>query len=482
MKTAIARDENMDYRRVSAPFSPSEDYPEYPFKGSLSGSNLIYRRVRELFVALGFDTENYGTKAWNPLGELISPGDRVLVKPNWVCHFYRKKMDMSAMVVSGVVIRAVLDYVYIALKGSGSVTIGDAPIDVACFEDILDTVSMAGMIGFYGEQGLKINAVDFRNEMAIKENGMIIRRERLKGDPLGYTVVDLGAGSELEEIKDRCLEFRGLEYDPKLISAHHDGKKNEYLIPNSVLSADVIINLPKLKTHRKAGMTGALKNMVGIMAAKEWLPHHRKGPKDRGCDEYLRRDWRKERMGDLTDIIDGSGNMALRRFAQVMRKLLKMSGRIIPFNCPYFEGSWWGNETISRTVVDLNKIIFYASKDGKMKEDRQRRMFILVDGVVAGEGEGPLEPTPKKCGLLLAGTDPVSMDLACSRIMGFDFRRIHTLAQALKARTYKLADFSADEVVLQDSSGTYSFRDIRGAYNYSFKPSAGWRGHIELEE
>jgi len=41
--------------------------------------------------------------------------------------------------------------------------------------------------------------------------------------------------------------------------------KNEYLISNTILEADVIINLPKPKTHRRAGIIGAMNNLVEII-------------------------------------------------------------------------------------------------------------------------------------------------------------------------------------------------------------------------
>ena len=44
-----------------------------------------------------------------------------------------------------------------------------------------------------------------------------------------------------------------------------NGTVQEYCISEACLEADVIINLPKPKTHRKAGFTGALKNMIGVV-------------------------------------------------------------------------------------------------------------------------------------------------------------------------------------------------------------------------
>ena len=48
---------------------------------------------------------------------------------------------------------------------------------------------------------------------------------------------------------------------------------HEYLISRSAMDADVFINLPKLKTHKKVGVTLSLKNLVGINGDKNYLPH-----------------------------------------------------------------------------------------------------------------------------------------------------------------------------------------------------------------
>ena len=53
--------------------------------------------------------------------------------------------------------------------------------------------------------------------------------------------------------------------------------RHRYLVARELIEADVVFNVPKLKTHKKAGVTGALKNLVGINGHKAYLPHHRKG-------------------------------------------------------------------------------------------------------------------------------------------------------------------------------------------------------------
>ena len=66
----------------------------------------------------------------------------------------------------------------------------------------------------------------------------------------------------------------------------HAPGRHQYLVAREVIEADVIVNLPKLKTHKKAGVTCALKNLIGINGNKEYLPHHRVGGAERGGDCY----------------------------------------------------------------------------------------------------------------------------------------------------------------------------------------------------
>lgn len=50
--------------------------------------------------------------------------------------------------------------------------------------------------------------------------------------------------------------------------------------------ADVFINLPKMKVHKKTGVTLSLKNLVGINADKNWLPHYSGGSPRNGGDQF----------------------------------------------------------------------------------------------------------------------------------------------------------------------------------------------------
>jgi uncharacterized protein (DUF362 family) len=59
------------------------------------------------------------------------------------------------------------------------------------------------------------------------------------------------------------------------------------------------------------------------------------------------------------------------------------------------------------------------------------RQFAIVDGVVGMEGNGPIQGTPKHVGILVAGSDPVSVDATCCRIMQIDPYKIGYLRLAL---------------------------------------------------
>jgi len=38
-----------------------------------------------------------------------------------------------------------------------------------------------------------------------------------------------------------------------------------------------------------------------------------------------------------------------------------------------------------------------------MRERPQRRVFAVVDGIIGGEGDGPMNNSARKCGVLIAG-------------------------------------------------------------------------------
>jgi uncharacterized protein (DUF362 family) len=477
MVVAIAKDEALDYCR-EAPFHPAEKYPEYPFKDLCPG-NRVYGEVRQLLFRLGLDREHFGQPSWNPLGGLIRPGDRVFVKPNLVGH-HNPAGGIECLIAQGSVIRAIVDYAHIALQGQGKLTIGDSPQLETDFDAVVRATGIGKIAYYYGQHGM---SVDILNLMQVrgrtrKIGGVAITK--LPGDPLGYKVVDLKSDSEHYDIIDDCGKFRVADYRPEEMLRHHNREKNEYCISASVLDADVVINVPKLKTHAKTGISCALKNMIGINGAKDWLPHHRAGPAEEGGDEYIRSDWRKQTFVQLKEEMVMTDSLLGLLPRRALSAALILSRKVVPFNDPCLQGSWHGNETMPRTIVDINKILLYADKEGIMRDTPQRRLFVLVDGIVAGEKEGPMTPEPRHCGVLVAGYNPVEVDAVCCSIMGFDYRRILFITYARNSRRYGLFSGRVRDIrIAADRCGR--FDDVFDAYNCALVPPNGWKGHIEYE-
>jgi hypothetical protein len=145
----------------------------------------------------------------------------------------------------------------------------------------------------------------------------------------------------------------------------------------------------------------------------------------------------------------------------------------------YSEGSWYGNDTIWRTILDLNKIIFYADKNGNMKDKKQRKMLIVADMITSGEGEGPLLPSPKNAGIIAMGMNPVCFDEAISSIMGFEPSLIPSINNARYIKDYYIAD--ENETLIESNDPKYNLKNpskISYSDSLKFKPSMGWKSYF----
>lgn len=407
------------------PYSPQKRHPElhddcHGENSQYADFTLAYDMVRDLFALMGLDKSHFGTDRWNPLGDLIKPGMRVLVKPNWVREYNAgQSNDIACMYTHTAVIRPVLDYIFKALNGKGEVVIGDAPLQSSNFEKLLCENRMQELASIFQNKVNHFEVRDFRLTLW-GQNG------ELKGDPSGYTLIDLGENS-LHTPKDNLTNlYRVACYDPKEMNRHHALGRHEYLICNTALQADIIINLPKLKTHKKTGFTGSLKNFVGTVGHKEYLPHHTKGDPQRGGDEYQNASFLNHIQGELLDIHFSESAARLKPLRMITGFSISLIRRAMGRNNRQLvDGSWSGNDTLWRTILDLNRILtYYNYNDKQMMDVPQRKILTIVDGIIAGEGDGPLAPTPKHIGVLLGGMDRVAIDSAIAGLIGFDEQKI----------------------------------------------------------
>lgn len=459
-------------------YNPSEPYPEYPFS-SVSNGNHVYHSVRKLFMSMGLDSLNHGTPQWNPLGGLIQPGQTVVIKPNFVTDFNPVETGLDSLITNGAIVRAMVDYCFIALKGSGKIIICDAPLQSADFSFIRKTTRLAGLQAFYAKQAnFRIECHDLRKIRCTRENATL--KIDQDGDPAGYTVIDLGDESCHAGRTVDFSNYRVTDYDPNLMNRCHNRQNHQYLISNSLLSADVVINLPKLKTHRKAGLTCALKNMIGINCLKDFLPHHTAGAISEHGDEYLHKNALKrvsvylEEMLYRNQISRQSITRPVAFVRRVLNRLLRSTAKDL-----FFEGSWYGNDTMWRTVLDLNRILFYADKSGIMRDTVQRNNLIVADAIIAGEKEGPLEPTSKSCGVLIAGWNPVAVDFTAAGLMGFDYRKIPQIWKSLTLGRYGLMKDRLEEISFVQNNAPTDYRGLCSNH-FGFEPTVGWKDYIEL--
>jgi hypothetical protein len=259
-------------------------------------------------------------------------------------------------------------------------------------------------------------------------------------------------------------------YDAEATPQHHGGGRHEYLMSKTALDADLVINLPKLKTHRKAGMTCALKNLVGLNGDKAWLPHHRAGSVPEGGDEYPHRSARKALLSRIDYEVDRAGPGLSRLALRATRKAIWQANRVAPLPDLFREGSWHGNDTIWRTVLDLNRAALWARGDGQFGNVR-RPWLTVVDAIVCGENEGPLRPDPVAAGVVLAGLDQALVDLACARLAGLDPQRLPTIRNAFGISKWPV------------TTQAHEYLEIAGDLPLvPLRPSAGWLGHVETVE
>jgi uncharacterized protein (DUF362 family) len=234
------------------------------------------------------------------LATIVSAGDTVLIKPN-LC--WNKYVDSPITTDYRVVAEIVSE---VKALGAGRIIIAEGPFGPECFTQTNLTLSKYDTI-----QG-----VDFISFNAFA--------------------------------KDDCYYLQGL---PSVT-----GKA--LYIPKVYVDADVVITVPKMKTHNNGMVTLGLKNAFGVPPRSIYGTSKTTGSKIRLHNDF-----------DFTE-----------------------------------------------AIVEINLI---------RKPD-----FVVIDGIVAGEGEGPLNNSVVDAQLILAGSDIVAVDTVGAALMGFDPLKIPHIALA----------------------------------------------------
>lgn len=459
--------------------SPPERYPELPFPTARL-ANPVYALLRRLLEAMGLDAARIGTPHWNPLSEILSLGQQVLVKPNLVHHQHYRGGQLHWLVTDPRLIRAVCDYAFLAVGREGHVIVGDAPLQSADWDSLVRETRIERLPGFYASHGYRLSLRDFRTLRTVDRRGMKCDPTPLAGDPAGYRSVDM-AGDSLHAGRD-WRRFRVTNYNPHTMREHHNATRHEYLVAGSVLSSPVVINLPKLKTHRKSGLTGPLKNMVGINGCKDWLPHHSSGSSRDGGDEYGGRSTWKRLSSWLVEREETAGHIAQKLSWNAARRLVYGLGSMTATDRSW-EGSWSGNDTLWRTILDLNRAALYADSEGVLHDTPQRTLFTIVDAMLAGEGEGPMAPEPVPLGCLLASAHPLAAEMAAARLARWPESGLRQIGGAFGLQRYGLAAFSRQDLDIEalDCAEGRMQRTHWTEFSRFLRPTSGW-SHIAAEE
>src|SRR5262245_22771576 len=193
----------------------------------------------------------------------VHRGDWVVIKPNLVKE--AKETDPSewrSVITSPDLIRQMCEHVCGQLAGTGRVTICDAPQTDSSFSRIAERLGLYRIAEDCSRRfGVSVEVVDLRNEEWTNADGIITERKRLHGDPEGTIAFDLGRRSLFYGFSGEG-RYYGADYDAGVVNSHHRGEVQEYLLCATPVKADVFINMPKLKTHKKTGVTLSLKNLV----------------------------------------------------------------------------------------------------------------------------------------------------------------------------------------------------------------------------
>ena len=128
---------------------------------------------------------------------------------------------------------------------------------------------------------LKPNMVEYEEESVINTNPLVVAgaaealrrhgaREVVVGEGPGhrrdieYLLTETGLYDFLQDLKVRFVDLNHDEVHAVPLGSDFTGF-GQLALPRSVLDADLVVSMPKLKTHHWAGLTAGMKNLFGVV-------------------------------------------------------------------------------------------------------------------------------------------------------------------------------------------------------------------------
>lgn len=394
------------------------------------------------------------------LNSFISNTDKVLIKPNFVTHCRNPTEERNCVTTNHQLIVQILRKVVAC--SPREIVLGDAPIQ-GCIWDKLITPEMKKEFEEIAV-GIPFRIVDYRRTKyseGLQETEIVSEED--------YIHFDLGGDSYLEPITTKRSKFRVAMYDHRKLNRKHFCGHHQYLVARDAIEANVVISIPKLKTHKKAGVTGALKNVVGINGNKEYLPHHRKGSLVFEGDCYSKPNLFKSILETLNDLIYANKKHKLCCAFVMIQKFVSRIYRVFR-GVDWTSGSWHGNDTVWRTTLDLNRVLYFGKTDGSIAKKKQRKVLTITDAMICGENDGPLYPSPLFIGAITVCERPDSVDWFHSRMLGIDPEKIPLIYEAQSL----FHDDEQETVIVVYNGMEYDINDTIFDYPRAVMP-LGWR-------
>lgn len=404
---------------------------------SISDLSIIYEDKCFLKAAVLKAIESF-------LSQDVVEGKKILLKPNWVKHNSNPQDEICLCTHPNFI----LAFLEILLEWRPkSILIADAPVQGCNWSKLL-TQGFLDRVGQLSQSsGVDICIKDFRRVAFSPETNQLEADKK----PLDeYIIFDVAEKSYLEDITSDKNLFRVTCYDPdRLAESHHKGM-HKYCIAKDVFDCDVIITLPKIKTHQKSGLTNSMKILVGINGDKDYLPHHRIGAVECGGDCYKG----KHPFRKMSELVLDAANR--RRGRWLYHPLSYLSAALWRLSRPTKEqnlaAGWYGNDTVWRMVMDLNTIAQYGKADGSLADVPQRTIYTLCDGIIGGQGNGPLSPEPLPLGIIAFSNDAFAMDEVAGRLFKLNLERVPLLKEASSINKKKTIDYyiNGNKVEMKD--------------------------------
>jgi|HubBroStandDraft_1064217.scaffolds.fasta_scaffold00117_35 uncharacterized protein (DUF362 family) len=449
---------------------PTCSYPSPEPMDKGQARDPISQALRRLADTMEWSSNN-NHDARGPFGNVIPPGARVLIKPNLVLHQNEGPGGMDCLVTHFSLIRAATEA---ALQtDAAEVLVGDAPIQGCNFDALVETTGLRAWAQAQMARDPRFKGVrDFRRTLGVLVHGVRVAAEDVQPEDR-FTLFDLGRQSLLEPISEAGNRFRVAWYDPRLMAKTHHPGVHQYLVAKEVVEADIIINLPKLKTHRKAGITCALKNLIGINGNKEYLPHHRVGGSQSGGDCYPGNGVVKRTLEYLSDRQNLTSSYATGMMWRLLFAVFARTSRA-QGDRTGTDGSWSGNDTIWRTCLDLNRILLYGKTDATISDEIQRRVIHIADAVVAGQANGPLAPDPLDMGLMLGANNAAAMDWVGAHLLAYTPEKISLVRHAFDQFRWPIANFPSSDVSVTGDLGEGSPAQVLQPIRQPVVHPVGW--------